>query len=112
MRAPWLRHLSARFSKRTRRAPTRSIFARRPPAALGVEWLEDWTVPAGPKVLSASPLRVDGGALDHFDVRFSMAIDAATLTQDDVTLAGPTGAVPVAGISTLASDLYRITVAP
>ena len=51
-----------------------------------------------------------GGVIDHVDVTFDRAIDAATFTLADVTLTDPgAGPVTLTGLSDLGGNGYRIT---
>jgi hypothetical protein len=50
---------------------------------------------AGPRILSYTPHEVRNDVFDHIELTFDQAIDPATFTLDDVSIDGPSGAVPV-----------------
>src|SRR5215212_7132583 len=73
------------------------------------EILEDRVVPdAGPRVTAVTPLEVRNATFDHFDVTFSRAIDASTLTASDVIVQGATSPVTVTGVTMVAADRARV----
>jgi fibronectin type 3 domain-containing protein len=68
--------------------------------------------PSGPRVVNTTP---DVEAFDQVDrivVRFNEAVDASTLTVDDVTLTGPLGPIIPTAIQAVSSDTFEIHFAP
>ncbi|MCX5676599.1 MAG: Ig-like domain-containing protein, partial [Planctomycetota bacterium] len=73
--------------------------------------LQITTLP-GPAVVE---MTVDGGLgspASGVEVRFSLTIDPATFTPDDVTLTGPAGAVTVTGVRLVHDSTYHVAFAP
>jgi hypothetical protein len=78
------------------------------------EQLEDRVVPdsAGPRILSHTPTQVINATLDHIDIQFNEAIDAASLQPADVAMSGPAGPVVPTSTTVLTADTFRVTFSP
>ncbi len=66
----------------------------------------------GLRVLSSSPIGANNGPVDFIDVNFNLAVNAATFDKSDVVMTGPSGAIPVTGVTPNSSVSYRIHFAP
>jgi len=74
-------------------------------------WYENVDDFAGPRVISPSFLGDLPLPINAVELTFSEALDEATFTTDDVLITGPFGVVPVAAITSLGSNAYRISFA-
>ena len=84
---------------------------------LEFEELESRVLPAGPSVLSVTPLTVINQTsapetFDHIDVQFNEAINPATFTAGQVNIQGPAGPITPTGVTELASDTYEVMFDP
>lgn len=69
----------------------------------------------GPRIIGTEPAAVVYGSFDHIRLRFSEAIDPATLTLEDIeSFAGTAGEIPVISIVPVpnSSRLFDVTFAP
>jgi hypothetical protein len=64
---------------------------------------------SGPVILGISPTEVRNATFDHVDVTFNGPIDPSSFTIDDVTIAGPSGAVSPTAVTELDASNYRVS---
>ena len=73
-----------------------------------IESLEDRRMLAGLQVVDVNPEEMRNSVFDHVEVSFNQEIDAATFTEDDVSISGPTGDIEVDGIEVIDADTFRV----
>jgi len=67
---------------------------------------------AGPRVTTHTPIGVHAGPIDHLDLVFNEDLDADTFATDDVTIAGPDGAIAPTAVTHLDGTIWRVTFDP
>src|SRR5262249_8869006 len=96
------RPVSPRIRRTHRRTHHRSTLESLKPRTL---------LSSGPRMGGITPAWVEPPTFDHVDLTFHEAIDPASFTPVDVSLAGPPGAgsPAVTGVTELGSTVYRVS---
>ncbi len=65
----------------------------------------------GFRVYSSTPLGANNNPVSYVELNFSQAVNVSTFTASDVTFNGPSGNIPITGITAVSSTQFRVNFA-